>query len=229
MYTSGPVANPDRSGPPQPSATQRVYDHVKTRILAATYAGGDLLTEGRLGDLTGVSRTPVREALLRLEAEGLVRLYPKKGALVVPVTAEEAADIVEARTLVETWSAPRAWAARKGLADDLAPLVDAMRGHRDRADVVAFSEADRSFHEQIVAAAGNAVLTRLYRGLRERQLCINVAVIRVSAERMDAAIADHADLVALLRGDDEQAFLDLTESHLRRAVSQLESAGASAR
>jgi len=204
-----------------PSATQRVYDHVKARILDASYAGGDLLTEGRLGEETGVSRTPVREALLRLEAEGLVRLYPKKGALVVPVTAQEAADVVEARVLVETWSAPRAWAARDGLADDLAPLLDAMREHRAAHDVVAFTEADRTFHERIVAAAGNEVLARLYRGLRERQLCINVAVLRVSEERMDAAIADHALFVALLRGDDEQAFLDLTEAHLQHSVQHV--------
>lgn len=206
------------------SATQRVYDHVKARILDATYAGGDLLTEGRLGDVTGVSRTPVREALLRLEAEGLLRLYPKKGALVVPVSAREAADIIEARVLVETWSAPRAWTAREWLVDELAPLVDAMGAHRARGDVVGFSEADRTFHERIVAAAGNDVLARLYRSLRERQLCINVAVMRVSGERMDAAVSDHTQIVDLLRGDDEQAFLELTESHLQRAVTHLEGA-----
>lgn len=204
------------------SAAQRVYEHVKARILDSTYPGGDLLNEGRLSADTGVSRTPVREALLRLEAEGLVRLYPKKGALVVPVSAQEAADVVEARVLVETWSAPRAWASREGLADELDPFVEAMREHRAAGDVVGFTRADRTFHERLVAAAGNEVLTRLYRSLRERQLCINVAMMRVSDERMDTAISDHATLVELLRGDDEQAFLDLNESHLRHAVSHAE-------
>jgi DNA-binding GntR family transcriptional regulator len=201
------------------SAAQRVYEHVKTRILDATYPGGDLLNEGGLSSETGVSRTPVREALLRLESEGLVRLYPKKGALVVPVTAQEAADVVEARVLVETWSAPRSWANRSGLADELAPLLEEMRRRRADGDVVGFTGADRSFHERLVAAAGNDVLTRLYRSLRERQLCINVAMMQVSEERMDTAIAEHAQLVDLLRGDDEQAFLDLVDAHLRHAVS----------
>lgn len=210
----------DASTAARPSATQRVYDLVKARILDATYPGGELLTEGQLSDDTGVSRTPVREALLRLESEGLLRLYPKKGALVVPVTAQEAADVLEARLLVETFAAPRAFVGRRDLADELEPYVEAMREHRAAGDLPEFSAADRTFHERIVAAAGNDILTRLYRSLRERQLCISVSVMRVSEERMDAAIADHTELVALLRGDDERAFVALIDSHLQRATAQ---------
>ena len=73
--------------PDTPSASARVYDRVKRDILDGHHPGGTFVTEGELAVATGVSRTPVREALLRLETEGLVRLYPKKGALVVPVTA----------------------------------------------------------------------------------------------------------------------------------------------
>lgn len=203
-----------------PSATQRVYEHVKQGILDASYGAGDLLTEGLVSEQVGVSRTPVREALLRLETEGLVRLYPKKGALVVPVSAKEAEDVLEARGLVEGYAAPRAWEQRDGLADDLAVVVDAMRAHRADRDVVAFNRADREFHERIVAAAGNDVLARLYRSLRERQLCISSAVMRVSSERMDRALDDHQRLVDLLRGDDRDAFLALTDAHLQRALEQ---------
>jgi DNA-binding GntR family transcriptional regulator len=203
-----------------PSAAQRVYDHVKTGILDATYPGGELLTEGHVSERVGVSRTPVREALLRLETEGLVRLYPKRGALVVPVSAEEADDVLEARALVERYAASRAWARRAQLADDLEPLLASMREHRAAVDVAAFSEADRTFHERIVTAAGNAVLARLYRSLRERQLCISSAMMRVSAERMDVALDDHQRMLDLLRGDDEAAFLELTDTHLQRAADQ---------
>ena len=64
----------------RPPAADRVYAHVKQGVLERTYEGGTLLTEGELAEAVGVSRTPVREALLRLEAEGLIKLYPKKGA-----------------------------------------------------------------------------------------------------------------------------------------------------
>jgi DNA-binding GntR family transcriptional regulator len=203
-----------------PSAAQRVYDHVKTGILDASYPGGELLTEGHVSERVGVSRTPVREALLRLETEGLVRLYPKRGALVVPVSAEEAEDVLEARALVERYAAPRAWRRGAELAGELEPLLAAMREHRSSGDVAAFSEADRTFHERIVTAAGNAVLARLYRSLRERQLCISSAMMRVSADRMDTALDDHQRLVDLLRGDDEAAFLELTDTHLGRTAEQ---------
>lgn len=203
------------------SAATRVYEHVKTGILDATYAQGELITEGLVSERVGVSRTPVREALLRLETEGLVRLYPKKGALVVPVSAQEAEDVLEARALVERYAAPRAWARRAELAEELEPLLDEMRRHRDAGDHVGFSQADRTFHERIVTAAGNDVLARLYRSLRERQLCISRSVLRVSAERMEQALADHERLVDHLRAGDEEAFLAMGDTHLQRAIDQV--------
>ncbi|UYM07124.1 GntR family transcriptional regulator [Solicola gregarius] len=199
------------------SAPDRVYDHVKAAILDGTYPGGDLLTEGDLADAVGCSRTPVREGLLRLQSEGFVKLYPKKGALVVPVTAEEAANVWEARALVEGWAAPRAFERGAEIADELDALTERMREHFAAGDAAAFSEADRTFHEVIVAAAGNAVLTRLYRGLRERQVCINTRSMRASAARMEQAIDDHARFVALIRADDADAFVELTRQHLDRA------------
>ena len=65
-----------------PSHAGRVYQHLKRAILEQVHPGGTLLTEAEIADAVGVSRTPVREALLRLESEGLVALYPKRGALV---------------------------------------------------------------------------------------------------------------------------------------------------
>ncbi len=203
---------------PTTSASARVYAHVKHRVLDGAYPAGELLTEGAVADEVGVSRTPVREAMLRLEVEGFLRLYPKKGALVVPVSATEADDVLQARALIETWAAPRAHAAGPALADTLDDYLAEMITQREAGDAAAFSEADRSFHEHLVAAAGNAILTRLYRSLRERQVCINTAAMRVSATRMDAAIADHTQLVALLRTGERDAFAALTDAHLTRAA-----------
>jgi DNA-binding GntR family transcriptional regulator len=205
------------------TAADRAYDHVKHAILDGTFAGGALLTEGEIADAVGVSRTPVREAMLRLQVEGMLRLYPKKGAMVVPVTAAEADAVLEARTLVETWAAPRAAARGAELAAELEPYLTQMREHRESEYVTGFSEADRTFHERIVAAAGNDILTRLYRSLRERQICISAAAMRLSTQRMDAAIADHSKLVELLRDGDEAGFVELTEEHLAQAVENARS------
>lgn len=199
------------------SAATRVYAWVKEAILDGRLPGGTIVTEGEIADELDVSRTPVREALLRLEVEALVRLYPKKGALVVPVTAQEAHDVVEARALIEEWAAGRVWERRRELGPLLQPHLAAMRQARRDGDVRGFSESDRGFHEQVVAAAGNDILTRQYRLLRERQLCIARKVRQASAARMDRAIRAHQELADLLDHGTKAAFLAATRAHLQVA------------
>jgi DNA-binding GntR family transcriptional regulator len=119
-----------------PSASQRAYDLVKGRWLDGSLADGVLLSEGEVAGELGVSRTPVREAFLRLEAEGLLTLYPKRGALVTALSDRDGRDLLDARLLVERHClerllAPRpsAWAAGRdarpgvGRADDAAPAA----------------------------------------------------------------------------------------------------------
>ena len=92
------------SSPEKLTATDRAYEFTKGRVLDSTFAGGDLITEGEVADALGMSRTPVREAFLRLEGEGLLRLYPKRGALVVPVSVGEVEAVSETRMLVERFA-----------------------------------------------------------------------------------------------------------------------------
>src|SRR5919206_2976642 len=90
------------------SAAERAYDYVKVRLLDGRFAGGTLLSENELAQRLGLSRTPVRQAFVQLEAEGLLELYPKRGALVVPISASEIEDVFEARLLVEEHCTRRA-------------------------------------------------------------------------------------------------------------------------
>lgn len=111
----------------QPPAADRVYSHIKQGVLDRHYQGGTLLTEGELAEAVGVSRTPVREALLKLEVEGLIKLYPKKGALVLAVSAQEIADVVETRLLVEEFTARKAVPASARLVARLEELLEEQR------------------------------------------------------------------------------------------------------
>src|SRR4029078_4417386 len=103
MYASGPMSSPfpESSPPTSGSAAARVYAYVKERLLDGTFPGGALLSENELSQQLGLSRTRVRQAFVQLEAEGLLELYPKRGALVVPVSGSEADDVLEGRLLVE--------------------------------------------------------------------------------------------------------------------------------
>ena len=92
----------------EPSASERAYRHVKERVLNGKLPGGELISEGEIAEALGMSRTPVRAAFAQLESEGLLRLYPKRGALVVPVSAQELEDVIETRWVIERYAIERA-------------------------------------------------------------------------------------------------------------------------
>jgi DNA-binding GntR family transcriptional regulator len=217
------VGSPSAPAAPAPpsygSAAARVYAHVKERLLDGRFPGGSLLSENEISQRLGLSRTPVRQAFVQLEAEGLLELYPKRGALVVPVAASEIEDVFEARLLVEQHCARRAAAAGAGLAQELAEAI----ADQERAvaapssDTTGFARADRRFHRAIVAAAGNAILTRLYDALRDRQQ--RIAAVAVARDPAGAAqfIADHREIAAALERGDATAACELVAAHLRSA------------
>jgi len=202
-------------------AAERVYAYVKAAILDRVYPGNELLTEGELATAVGVSRTPVREALLRLEESGLVKLYPKKGALVLPVLAQEVNDVLEARELIETHAAAKVWPRRRQLAEKLVPLVQEMRDHRKAGDAKSFLVADRLFHEAIVGAAGNEILAKLYNSLRDRQVRMGVPGIEMQPARMDKSIAAHQEMIDALSGNSAKRFRELVIDHIHVAATDL--------
>lgn len=209
-----------RESVPTPgSAARRAYDFAKWAILTSVYQAGDVITEGGLANELGISRTPAREALLRLEAEGLVRLKPKQGAVVATFSMHDVEDVLEARELVEIHTAARSFAARETLLPQVEAVHAEMRQRRNEHDTARFTEADRRFHELIVDAADNAVLSSIYRMLRERQTLFTSAMIRGRVDRMDDAIAEHDRVIAALRGHDEAAFCDVVKSHLRWSIA----------
>jgi len=204
-----------------PSAATRAYRHLKRAILERIHADGALLSEAEIAAEVGVSRTPVREALLRLESEGLVALYPKRGVLVRPVSAAEIEDVIDARRLVEVHAAQRAWERRATLVEVLEPLLEAMRSARESGDVVALMAADRAFHATVVDGGGNAILSELYQRLRDRQMRIGISAMRVEPERVDQAVTDHTRLLEALRGDDPGQWTMLVDEHIRTTAMRL--------
>ncbi|GAA0487332.1 GntR family transcriptional regulator [Streptomyces stramineus] len=198
----------------QPPAAERVYTHIKEGVLHRRYEGGTLLTEGDLADAVGVSRTPVREALLRLEAEGLIKLYPKKGALVLAVSAQEIADVVETRLLVEKYAAAKAVPASRQLIARLEELLDDMSRAAAAGDLAAVSVSDRAFHAEIVRSAGNQILSRLYDQLRDRQLRMGVAVMHAHPDRIAKNHAEHTEILQALRAGDAPAAVAVIDQHV---------------
>ncbi|MBD0708947.1 MULTISPECIES: GntR family transcriptional regulator [unclassified Streptomyces] len=198
----------------QPPAADRVYTHVKQAVLDRRYEGGTLLTEGELATAVGVSRTPVREALLKLEMEGLLKLYPKKGALVLAVSVQEIADVVETRLLVEEFAVRRAVPAPAPLITRLEELLAEQERRAAVGDLAEVAVIDRCFHAEIVRHAGNQILSRLYDQLRDRQLRMGVAVMQSHPDRIAKNIAEHAGILDRIKAGDAEGAALHVRGHL---------------
>lgn len=212
----------DRPAP----AKDRAYAYVKERILDGGYPGGELLSEGEVAEALEVSRTPVREAFLLLEAEGLMRLYPKRGALVVPVSPGDVRDLMDTRLLLER-DAARRLARDAGRADAVAglrALLDRQERVLDDGDLPAFIEADRDFHHAIVAAAGNAILTRLSDSLRDRQRRIVATTVARDPALTRRFLAEHHGICEAIAAGDARAAGRLVEAHIEGSRAGMEAA-----
>lgn len=197
------------------TATERAYAATKERILDGRYAGGELISEGDVAALVGLSRTPVREAFLRLEAEGLLRLYPKRGALVVPVSAAEVEDVIDTRLLVERHAIERVGRASAALAAGLQAEIAAQERLAADGDARGFVESDRRFHRLLVEATGNAILLALHDSLRDRQARMGLTALSADDDRGAEIVAEHRALAAAVAAGDPAAG-DLLAAHLER-------------
>jgi DNA-binding GntR family transcriptional regulator len=206
------------------SATDEAYAFAKKRILDGRFAGGELISEGDVAAGVGLSRTPVREAFLRLEGEGLLRLYPKRGALVVPVSAAEMRHVMETRLLVERYAIERSLPAPPELRDALTTSLGEQERLVEAGDTAAFVDADREFHRLFVAAAGNPILLSLHDSLRDRQSRMGLAAIARDAARMRAIAAEHRALVAAVLEDHVPRAIDVLTRHLQAQLALLQGA-----
>jgi DNA-binding GntR family transcriptional regulator len=201
------------------SASEQAYLTVKELIVTGELPGGELVSEGDIAGRMDISRTPVREAFLRLQVEGWMRLYPKRGALVVPIAPGEAENVVSARWLVETGSVRVVAAdarARRELVAALRTNLEHQRRVADEGTRAEFSAADADFHRLIVRAGANPLLDAFYDGLRERQRRMTTHSLARDPDQISRIVDDHAQLADLIDSGDVDGFADAVDTHMRR-------------
>lgn len=199
------------------TAKDRAYAFTKERVLDSTFAGGDLITEGEVADALGMSRTPVREAFLRLEGEGLLRLYPKRGALVVPVSVGEVDAVMETRMLVERFALDKVLGNgdTEAVADALEIAIAAQEEYAASGDTDGFVAVDREFHTTFVTAAGNPIITGLYDSLRDRQQRMIITSLLRDRKRIESILVEHRQITAAIRTGDLARADAVLVAHLR--------------
>jgi len=192
------------------NAAERAYAHAKARILSGELEG-QLLSEGIVAEELGVSRTPVREAFLRLQAEGLMRLYPKRGALVVPVGPFEAREVLEARRVIECGCIAAA------LSDPTLPatLNELLEQQSHAVGTERFTLLDAAFHTAIVEAAGNSLLSTAYSGLRDRQMRLIAMAVGTMDGKASEILNQHRDIVRAVESGEAEHVRALLWDRLR--------------
>ncbi|MQA03120.1 MAG: FCD domain-containing protein [Streptosporangiales bacterium] len=212
------------------NAQDTTYHWLKTHIATLPRDTGTFLTELEVAAQAGTSRTPVREALLRLEAEGLIQIVPKKGAFVPPISERDVEDVMEARIVVEDWSVRRITTAYTSPTPELNALVTELNELLTQQeevidDPVAFIDLDRHFHQTIVHAAGNPVLEDLYLSLRDRQVRMGIRAVSSVADRTRAVLTEHRAIVRAIKSRNTDRATNAVRTHLDNTMAILRHAG----
>jgi DNA-binding GntR family transcriptional regulator len=198
----------------RPPARERVHHYVRDGILRGRFAGGTFLEEEQVSLAVGVSRTPVREAFQQLQAERLIDLLPRRGAMVRPVTATELLEVYETRLMMESHAVRRISHARRPAPPALRPILAAMR-HLPETSVFEHVQLNTEFHQAMVAGAGNSVLDGLYASLTTRQERVAVTSVSIDPGRFQIILAEHAALIEALDAHDAAAAIAILTDHLR--------------
>ena len=198
------------------AASDRAYDHVKRAIIRGDLPGGTAISENALCHEIGVSRTPVHEAFLRLAAEDLLTLEARKGAVVRPMSPNEAADVLEMREAIESTAATRV--VTDGRAADVTPSLQAMLAEQAQAvasgDVDRFIEVDAEFHGAVIGASRNAIAVMFARTLRDRQQRLRHHLMRLQPSQLQASLEDHRALAAALEAGDAGRYAEVLSAHV---------------
>jgi DNA-binding GntR family transcriptional regulator len=203
-----------------PTKQQQVYEVLRQRILAGAYGPGFRVVIDQVAAEFAVSALPVREAIRRLEAEGLIVYRPNAGAQVAPAEPELFEDTMSVLALLEGHAT--ALAAPLLTAADLAALeqrTDDMVAAMERMDALAFGRHNRAFHQIIYARCPNPVLVSMLRDVDRRLDAIRTTVFVHIPYRGAASVAEHRELIELLRaGAPAKRVETVARRHKQRTV-----------
>jgi DNA-binding GntR family transcriptional regulator len=200
-------------------ASDHAYRHIRGEILAGHLAPGAQLREEQLAEACGVSRTPVREALRRLEVERFVRRSDSQRTFVNQWSFDELEENFALRAMLEGRAAARAATRIEGKG------VDALVGHNDaiaraikapRLDVTQFLDHNRAFHAIVLEAAGSANLAQLLTGIVEQPVVARTAR-HYDARELGRSVAEHDELILAFRRRDASWAEAVMTAHIRRA------------
>ena len=202
--------------------TQRAYYELRRRILDNEMPPNAQYLEQELADALGMSRTPVREALIRLSDERLVEIRPRHGARILPVSVDDMREIYEMMTELEAFAVRKL--AERGLSRSELRQLEQVLADMDEAlardDLMGWARHDETFHALLVDLAGNSRLSQVVATFRDQAHRARMQTLRLRPKPVDSN-RDHAAVVEAIRQRDPETAAATHRHHRQKAGAQL--------
>ena len=212
----------DVSAKPKETRADVAYSHLKAAILSNELPASFQAMEPELALKYGVSRTTIREALIRLEAEGLVQMVPRRGARIVPVSADDLREIYQILVSLESDAAYDL--AKRGLAKAeykrLEKTITEMEQALDKNDMGDWAKADDDFHRGILDIHGNQRMGRIVGGLADQAHRARIVTRRLRPLPAQS-IKEHRDILAAISAQDADRARHLYTTHRQRGADEI--------
>jgi DNA-binding GntR family transcriptional regulator len=202
-------AESPEAGAKRGSLVDEAYAALKQAIRDTVFAPGYQGSEQEIAVRLGMSRTPVHEAIIRLQEDGLVRVLSKRGVLICPLAPQDIREIYEVVIAVESMAAELLAAlpdaSRAAVADELEAATAAMDAALAQGDLPGWAEADDRFHRLLVERCGNGRLRRIAQTVTDQAHRARMLTLRLRARPVDSAQAHRLIVAAVRVGDAGEA------------------------
>lgn len=199
----------------RPSLVEGAYLALKEAIRDNVFPPGYQGSEQEIALRLGMSRTPVHEAIIRLQEDGLVRVLSKRGVLVCPLAPEDVREIYDVIIAVETMAAELLAALpdaeRRAVTDELEEATSRMEAALKHGDLLAWATADDAFHRTLVARCGNSRLRRIFQTVTDQAHRARMLTLRLRSEPAGSAAAHRRIITAIRNGKSDKAHIHARE------------------
>lgn len=200
------------------SLTLFALENIREGIMSGEYPLGSPLYEKVLAEEFGISKTPVREALVQLQREGLVVVHPHSGTFVFELADGEVSELCELRLILETNAIKLAMRRQAGrLSAELDTLVAAMREAIKKNQTAQFRELDAQFHRAFFKHCGNSYLAAMYSMIEAKLQTLRVSLITPLPHLLTVSLDEHVKIAKALHESKVDVALRVLAEHIKRA------------